>query len=172
MSKLKNTISRLLRRSHPDIYEAAKSYADEKGIKLEDVQAAALTAYLASDDEGKQKLEEAIEKSRVEGRGSPQTNIKNAIEMFRDMTSAMGEMFKAMNEARSSLSMSSMLADYRAAAEAAKEIKKLGGEGGTGSMDDMIANWFLSRMFGSIDTQKPVKKTGKTPIEVHGEEEK
>ena len=138
MSKrIKSILRRVFGRSHPDIYTAVKDYAEKKGLDVGDVVAAAVSAYLASDAEGKEALEKAVAESKPAKGGS--TSLKPAIGLFKEMCEAMGELFTTMNEARSKLSAASLIADYKAVTEAAQEIKKLGSESGSGTLEDTIA---------------------------------
>ena len=163
--KVKAILSRVFRRGHPDVYTAAKLYAEKKGIATSDVIAAATTAYLASDAEGKEELEQAVQARRSSGGGSG-ISMKPAIEMFKEMCGAMGDMFNTMNTARSTLQASSLVADYKAVTSAAQEIKKIGGEGGSGSLEDKVAEIFLTKMLGgSLKGAKSKKKTGKADVE-------
>ena len=161
MSKVKAILSRVFRRGHPDVYTAAKLYAEKKGLATADVIAAATTAYLASDAEGKEELEEAVKARRSSG-GGGSTSLKPAIEMFKEMCGAMGDMFNTMNTARSSLQASSLIADYKAVTQAASEIKKIGGESGSGSLEDKVAGMFLEKMLGGKlgSVKKSGRKTG------------
>jgi len=170
-SRVQRILNRIFRRGHPDIYQAMKAYADKKGIRVDDAVAAACSGYLAADDEGRTELEKAIEDKRSSGRGGS-TDLKPAIEMFTTMCNAMGQMFNTMNSARASLQSSSLIADYKAVTQAASEIKKLGGEGGSGSLEDKAADWFLGRLFGGdlkIE-RKSGRKTGQDKVEEVGKE--
>jgi tellurite resistance protein len=162
MMRVKKMFSKIFKREHPDVYDAVKSYAEKKNIDPADVIAAAVTAYLASDAEGKDELEKAV-KSRRSSEGTG--DLKPAIEMFKTMCDAMGDMFRTMNEARSSLQASSLIADYKAVTEAAQEIKKISGESGSGSLEDQIASIFLSRILGGGINIPRKKLTGKAPVE-------
>ena len=163
--KVKAILSRVFRRGHPDVYTAAKLYAEKKGLSTADVIASATTAYLASDAEGKEELEEAVKARRASG-GGGKADLQPAIDMFKQMCGAMGDMFNTMNTARSSLQASSLIADYKAVTEAASEIKKIGGESGSGSLEDKVATIFLEKMLGgSLKGAKSKKSTGKAPVE-------
>lgn len=168
--KVRAILSRVFKRGHPDVYTAAKLYAEKKGIATTDVVASAVTAYLASDAEGKEELEQAVQARRSSGGGGGKASLKPAIEMFKEMCGAMGDMFNTMNTARSSLQASSLIADYKAVTSAAQEIKKIGGEGGSGSLEDTIATVFLENLFGGkmkgrLKGKKSGKSTGKAEVE-------
>jgi len=167
--KIKSILRRVFGRSHPDIYTAVKDYAEKRGLDVGDVVAAAVSAYLASDAEGKEALEKAVASSRPAKSGS--VSLRPAIEMFKEMCGAMGDMFKTMNEARSSLQAASLIADYKAVTEAAQEIKKLGSESGSGSLEDTIATIFLENLLGGrLRKVKSKRPTGKAPVEKIGED--
>ena len=169
-SKVRAILGRVFKRGHPDIYDAAKAYADKKNLATTDVIGAAVSAYLAMDEEGQEVLEKHVA-ARRGGGGGGKTGLKPAIEMFKTMCGAMGDMFKTMNESRASLQSNALIADYKAVTEAASEIKKLGGEGGSGSMDDYVARLFLGKLFGdSKIPRRPDRKTGKDKIEEIDEE--
>lgn len=168
LNKIRGLLARLKRR-HPDIYGVLRRYCDERGVSVEDVAASAVATWLASDEEARKDLEQAMA-ARAAGAGgaSGAANIRETIGMFKDMCGAMAEMFKAMAEVRSSLSITSIIDEYRALSTAAKEIKSIGESGGAGSLDQLIAQIFLQRMLGGVPTQtKPLgkKKTGTAEIE-------
>ena len=56
MSKLKDVLKRVFARRHSDIWAALQDYANSKGIRVDDALAAAVSAYLAADEEGKETL--------------------------------------------------------------------------------------------------------------------
>lgn len=163
MSKLKDVIKRVFARRHSDIWEALQDYANSKGIRVDDALAAAVSAYLAADDEGKDKLEKYVS----ERRRSPDADVKAAIETMRQMFGLMSEAFDAINKARVNLQVGTLVSEYEALAQAAEKIKKSGAE--SGGFEDMIANWFLSRMFGGqlpiqLKSSGRSKKTGEAPV--------
>jgi len=165
MSTWKQVIKRVFGRGHPDVYGAMKEYAESKGIDVTDAIASACAAYMTIDDEGKEKLETAMAERR-KGGGGGKADMTPAINMFKEMCGAMGEMFKAMNESRASLQSASLISDYKAVTQAASEIKKIGGESGGGSLEDKIAEIFLDRMLGGkIGSLKSTKKTGTDKVE-------
>jgi hypothetical protein len=165
VSRLKRIFSRLKRR-HPDVYAVLRKYCDERGMSIEDVVAAAVATWLASDEEAKKDLEEAMAaRSRAHG-SSP--DIREAVSMFREMCGAMGDMFKAMAEARSSLTVTSIVEEYRAISNAAREIKSMGESGGEGSVDSIVARMFLERLLGigpSQSAPRGKRKTGSAEVE-------
>ena len=172
MSQVKRILSRVFKRGQPDVYQAMKTYAEKKGIPVSDVIAAACSGYLASDeDEGKEILEQAMSELKSKGRGG-KGDLKEATAMFKEMCGAMGDMFTVMNTARSSLQASSLITDYKAVASAAAEIKKLGGESGGGSIEDVFAEKFIENLLGGKmrKTSKSKKKTGKAKVEDIGED--
>ena len=169
--KIKSILRRVFGRSHPDIYTAVKDYAEKKGLDVGDVVAAAVSAYLASDAEGKEALEKAVAESRSVKSGGGGANLKVAINLFKEMCGAMGELFTTMNEARSKLSAASLIADYKAVTEAAQQIKKLGSESGSGTLEDTIATIFLQNLLGGkLPKVKSRKPTGQAPVEKIGED--
>jgi hypothetical protein len=161
LSKLKDVLKRVFARRHSDIWSALQEYANSKGIRADDALAAAVSAYLAADEEGKETLERYVSERR---RGD--TDVKAAIETMRQMFGLMGEAFDAINKARVNLQVGTLVSEYEALAQAAEKIKKSGAE--SGGFEDMVANWFLSRMFGGqLPFQlKPSgrKKTGEAPV--------
>lgn len=166
--KVKAILSRVFKRGHPEVYGAVKDYAEKKGLSTADVIASATAAYLAADAEGKEELEQAMKERRTVsgGGGSGIAGLEKSIELFNTMCKSMGTMFTTMNEARSSLQASSLVADYKAVTEAASQIKKLGGESGSGSLDDTIATIFLEKLLGGKLPKlgKSKKKTGKSEV--------
>jgi hypothetical protein len=162
MSKLRDVIKRVFARRHSDIWSALQEYASSKGIRADDALAAAVSAYLAADEEGKETLERYVSERRRSG----DADVKAAIETMRQMFGLMGEAFDAINKARVNLQVGTLVSEYEALAQAAEKIKKSGAE--SGGFEDMVANWFLSRMFGG---QLPIqfkssgrKKTGEAPV--------
>jgi hypothetical protein len=167
LGKIRGLLARLKRR-HPDIYGVLRRYCDERGVSIEDVAASAVATWLASDEEARKDLEQAMAARAAGVASSGAANIRETIGMFKDMCGAMAEMFRAMAEVRSSLSITSIIDEYRALSTAAKEIKSIGESGGAGSLDQLIAQIFLQRMLGGVPTQtKPLgkKKTGTAEIE-------
>ncbi|MBA7698385.1 hypothetical protein ES703_107062 [subsurface metagenome] len=169
ISKVTDILKRVLRRTHPDVYEAVKEYASEKNIRIGDVVAASVSSYLSADDEGKDVLEKALAE-RKGGGGGGTTGIKTAVSLFKDMCEAMSTMFTTLNTAKSNLSAASIVADYKAIATAAEEIKKVGSEGGSGSIGDSLADAFVRNIIetglgGKLRKKKSTRTTGKTPVE-------
>jgi len=171
LAKLPAILSRVFGRGHPDIYKAVKDYAEQKGQAPADVIASACAAYLSADDEGKETLEKTMAERRASGGGG--ANINAAVNLFNEMCKSMGTMFKTMNEARASLQSQSLIADYKAVTTAASEIKKLGGESGSGSLEDKIGEAFVTAMVERFvgrriekGAVKPQKKTGESSGEV------
>ncbi len=140
--KVKGALFGIFKRGHPDIYGALKKYCEERGINVSDVTASAIAAWMAGDDDSKEMLEDAMSKRRIGGgKGSSGFNVAP----FKEMCEAMGTMFEAMNKAKAGMSMSSMLADFKAVSTTLTEIKKAGSEGGKGSMDDLLATVLIKR---------------------------
>jgi len=144
-----------LSRGHPDVYEALKNYCDEKGLNITDVAAAAIASYLASTDEGKEELETAMAKRRISGGSAP--DIRATINLIKDLSQAMTEMFKAVNEARAGASTASMLADFKAMSDFLNQVKETASESGKGSVEDLLATMIMSRLFGGIQPAGKVK---------------
>ena len=171
MSRVKAALSRIFKHGHPDIYEAAKNYAEKRGLSTTDVIGAAVSGYLMSDAEGKDELEEVMKKKRTDS-GGGKGDLSAAVDLFKTMCTAMGDMFKTMNEARSSLQSASLIADYKAVTSAASEIKRLGGESGGGSIEDAFATAMIQRMLGGkMPSTKSKKKTGTSEVVKVGEED-
>lgn len=156
LTKMKNMLKRVLGREHKNIYNAAKEYADIKGLKIGDVVAAATAAYLTADDEeGKDLLEEQMTKSSGRrGRGGGIADLKQSAAIFKEMIGMTAEMFKAMNAARADASLSGALQDFRAVTNFANEVKREGAEKGSGSFDDQFAQAIVGKMLGSITQQR------------------
>lgn len=164
----KQRIRNLLGRGHGDIYEAAKKYADERGVAVTDVLASAVSSYLAADEEGKATLEEAMSKRRASGGGG--TDAMAAVELFTTMADSMSKMFGAVNELRSSVSIGSMVSDFETVTTAVDKLKGLGAEKGKGSTEDILAEALIkgmvNKMVGSTElTDKKTKKTGDGKVE-------
>jgi hypothetical protein len=156
--KLRGIITSL-KSSHPDVYEALKKYADDRGVNVTDIAGAAIASYLAGDPEGKAELEKAMERRRQSGDGV--SNVKAAMDLFKEMCGAMGEMFRTMNEARAGMSMSSMLSDFKAVTNTITEMRKAGAEAGAGSIEDILAKAFLQRILGGVFENVPAGDVGK-----------
>lgn len=166
MVKLPSIISRLLKRAHPDIYEAAKSYAEARGIDVSDVIASAISAYLSADEQGKEELEKAMAERRL--RHGSSIDIKGAVNMLRDFMQTFSELSKTIAETRANFQISQIISDYKAISEAAKEISQIGQSKGSGSLEDLIAQAMINRLLGGLGTapqSKEFKKTGKANVE-------
>jgi len=165
----KERLRSVFRRGHGDIYEAAKKYAEERGVSTTDVIASAMTSYLAADEEGKATLEEAMANRRTsEGKGG--ADPMAAVEMFTKMADSMSQMFGAVNELRSSISIGSMVSDFETVTTAVEKIKGIGAEKGKGSTEDIIADAFvrgvINKMTGGIELSgKKTKKTGENNVQ-------
>ncbi len=168
--KLRNVFSR----GHKDIYEAVKVYAQERGVATTDVVASAVSSYLAADEEGKDILEKTMAERRSSGGGGGGANIEAAVKMFVDMTGGMTKLFEATNELRASVSIGGMVSDFKTVTSAVEEIKGMGAEKGSGSLDDVLADAFVRGIIKKVtgtDVVIPTKKnkgkeTGKGEIEI------
>lgn len=156
--KIKGALFRKFKKGHPDIYGVLKKYCDERGINVSDVTASAIAAWMASEDDSKEMLEDVMEKRRTGGGGKGGSSGFN-VQPFKEMCEAMGTMFKAMNEAKAGMSMASMLADFRAVSNTLTEMKKAGSEGGKGSMEDLVATALISKFLPNFAKKSATKKT-------------
>lgn len=162
--KIKGALFKAFKRGHPDVYSVLKRYCDERGLNTSDVVASATMTWIAADEEGKQDLEEAMKKRRT-GSGGSSADIKDTLGIFKEVCSSMGEMFKAMNEARAGMSMQSMLSDFKAVSNTLTEMKKSGSESGKGSVEDLLATALFTKIFGGIQGKEATKtKTGKGKV--------
>jgi len=171
--KIKSTIYRVFKKGHPDIYDALKDYCDKHGYNMSDVIASAVAAYLAADEEGKEKLLEKMAQRRVSGGGSP-LQIKETMTLFREFCSVMKEMFSAINEARANMSVSALISDFKAVSQAMNEIQRAGSEAGKGSIEDLLAAAFVQNLLGQFGVRRTPAKTtpsGKGKVIEVGEEE-
>ena len=158
--KIKGVLFKAFKRGHPDVYGVLKRYCDERGLNVSDVTASAVMTWIAADEEGKKDLEQAMSERRTGGGGSP-AGMKPMLAMFKEICESMGSMFKAMNEARSTMSMQSMLSDFKAVSGALSEMKKTGSEAGKGSVEDLLATALFTKLFGGKEGKKAAKtKTG------------
>lgn len=155
----KEKVVSVFRRGHPDIHEAVKLYAEEHGIAQTDVIGAAVTAYLSSDDvEGKALLEKTLG-DRRKGGGGGKPDMVAVAEMFTDMTKGMTSLFTSVNELRSSVSIGAIVSDFKTVTGAVEEIKSMGGQSGTGSVDDRLADAFVEGIVRRIaGGEYPVKR--------------
>jgi len=171
MPNWKQVIGSVFKRSHPDIYQATKAYAEAKGIKVDDVVGAAVSAYLSADDEGKEKLEAAIAERRETGGGVG--NIKATMGLMKDFLGMFTEFSKSMAESRAAMQVSSVVADYQAISEAAKKIGAAGAESGSGTMEDVIGKAIIGNILTGLGAKKEVasqKKVGTAPVQEIGED--
>lgn len=145
MPRWTSALKRVFRKGHPDIYEAFKDYCDKKGIDTDDAAAAAVSAYLAADEEGKKVLEETLAQRKGSKGG---VDIAGTVALITSVADSMGKMFEAVNTVRSQLSVTQLVNDYKTLTNAASEIKKLGSESGSGSTEDFVAKLILGRLFG------------------------
>lgn len=159
-AKIKGALYRAFKRGHPDIYKVLKRYCDNHGLNISDVTAAAVASYMAADEEGRVELEAGMKARRIGGGGSG-GSVKASLGVFKDVCGAMGEMFEAMNKARSGMSMSAMLSDFEAVSTTISKMKEKGSEAGKGSVEDALATAILSRILGGIEATKTKTGTGK-----------
>lgn len=157
--KLRSLIGRVFKRRHGDIYAAVSEYASRKGLKVEDVVAAACSAYLMADEEGKSELERAVRER------TGNVNIKATLGLFRDFCSVMSEMFRALNEARAGMSVSALISDFKAVSESMNEIRRIGAESGRGSMEDVIGQAILTSLLSRLGASPGRRKLGSEPVE-------
>ena len=158
--KIKGALFKAFKRGHPDVYKVLRKYCDERGLNVSDVTASAVMTWIAADEEGKKDLEQAMAARRTGGGGSS-VQIKDTLGIFKEVCSSMGEMFKAMNEARAGMSMQSMLSDFKAVSDTLTEMKKAGSEAGKGSIEDSLATAFIERILSGAGGKKATKtKTG------------
>ena len=142
MSRALEVMKRLLGRRHKDIYMMAKEYAEKRGLKVEDVMASALAAYIAADDEeAKAKIEEIITSREQRAR---QPNYDDFLAMFERMMNITVDAMVKVHRAGQELVKSSLINEIKSNIETVKEIQKMGSEGGKGSIDDLIANALIA----------------------------
>jgi len=170
MVKLKALLSRFLKRSHPDIYEALKEYCEKKGLEIGDVVAASVSAYLSADEEGKDELERVMEEKRTKMKS---TGIKEAVGVLKELVDVYKDLSEAFASMRTSFHVSQIIADYKALSDAAKQISELGQSKGAGSLEDVFARAFIDRMLSGFGKSMPLQstKTGKGKVEKIDEEE-
>lgn len=171
MSQVKRLLSRVFRRGHPDIYQGVKVYAEKKGVSMSDVIAAACSGYLASDeDEGKELLEQAMSERRTGGGRGGMAGIDEALKVFDKVCTSMGTFFTTMNTARAGMQKNAIISDFKAAADAVSEVKKIGGESGSGSLEDTLATAFINNLLGGrVNLPKRTrKKLGSSKVEEIG----
>lgn len=167
----------VFRRGHPDIYEAAKAYADEVGIPVTDVLGAAVSSYLSSDSEGKARLENALSERRKGGGGGEggMAGIEAALGMFEKMVDTSVKLMTKSQEAGQTLIKGSLLNELRGQAETIEEIRKIGASGDKGGLEDVLAEAFIKRMFEGKGLtlskgKKSKKKSGKGKVDEIEEE--
>lgn len=157
--RVKAILKRLLGRRHPEIYDALKAYARKKGMRVDDVIAAAVATYLSMDDEGKEELEMAIQqlkaKAQAQNPYSPEA-IKSALQLFKDVMEITVDAMTKVQGAAQQLVRNSLINELRSNMEMVKEIKQLGEEGGKGSLDDIIAQAFLGAMMSRLGANQLV----------------
>lgn len=164
----KEKLRSAFRGGHKNIYDAVKEYADERGVAVTDVVSSAVSSYLAADNEGKEILEKSMADMRA-NKGSGQSDVKAAVVMFTQMAGGMTELFKAVNELRTSVSIGSIVSDFETITAATEKIRGLGAEKGTGSIEDTLADAFVRGLVNKMtggDVVLGVKKTktGEAPV--------
>ena len=174
MSKILNRLLGVFRRGHPDIYDAVKKYAEKRGVTVSDVIAAATSAYLQTDAEGKEELEKALASRRTSAKGA--SNLKESIGAVTELLKSLGDVFSALNEVRSTVSIQSVVSDYKTLREAVRGVAEEGQASGKGTIDDYLAQLFVNAVISKFTggaggvplTQKPpgknLKKTGKGKV--------
>lgn len=154
-------IKQVFRRGHPDIYAAVKDYAKESGARVDDVIGAALASYLSTSDEGKEALEDAMAARRESGGGGAggMKGIKEALEIFKDMADTTVSMMTSAQEAGQKLLRGSLLTELKSQAETIEEIKRIGGESGKGSIEDILATALINKLLAGagVKTEKGSK---------------
>lgn len=163
-------IRNAFRRGHKDLYDGVKEYAEKRGVATTDVVASAVASYLASDDEGRETLEKAMEEGRKRGYGGGAGDVTAAVDIFTKMADSMSKMFTSVNELRSSVSIGSIVSDFETVTTAVQKIKGMGTEAGKGSMEDTLADAFIrgiiNKMTGGMELGlKKTKKTGESKVE-------
>lgn len=157
--KIKSAVFRIFKRGHPDIYSAVKEYCEEHDISISDITAAALSAWMASSEESKEVLEQKMKQRRLESGSS--SGGKFNMNQFKEICEGMGEMFKAMNEARAGMSMTSMLSDFKAVSNTITELKGSASEAGKGSVEDLLLTALLTKVLPGAAGVKKKTGTGK-----------
>ena len=141
----------VFRRKHPDIYTLAKKYADEKGVSVGDVIATAVASFVASqDEEYKEELINIIKGRSVaaSSSGANISQIKDLVEVFRELTLAVADIMKASQEVSHSVLRSSIVTELKETMRTVEEIKSIGEtRGGT---DKMISDAFLNLLFSRL----------------------
>ena len=169
----KDTLRNVFSRGHKDIYEAAKKYAQERGVPVTDVVASAMASYLAADKEGADILEETMTKRRTSGGGGGAADVTAAVTLFTNMADSMSKMFDSVNTLRASVSIGSIVSDFETVTTAVQRIKGMGTDAGKGSLEDKLADSFIrgiiARMAGGLDVggtkKKKTRTTGESEVE-------
>lgn len=170
----KERIVSVFRRGHPDIHEAVRTYAEEHGVAQTDVIGAAVSAYLSSEDaEGKALLEKTLaERRKGGGGGGEKADMAAAVKMFTDMTDGMTNLFTAVNELRSSVSIGAIVSDFETVTGAVEKIKTMGSEGGGGSVDDRLADAFVEGLIRRVAGGEAITRRRRDKSEPDGKVEK
>jgi len=162
LGRLSEVMRRVFKRSSPEMYDAIKRYAEEKGVKVEDAMNAAIALYLNSDEEGKSELEEAMRQIR-ESRTSSSAGFSD-INDFVKAIEAVGNLMTKVQETAHSLVKNSLLVEVKNQMELAKSIAGMGAEEGSGSVGGQLAEQILANILGITPQprqKKPVLETGK-----------
>jgi hypothetical protein len=136
---------------------------------MADVVASAVSAWMAGDEEAKGDLEEAMAQLRAKRGGSP--DFEAGLAVLEKMTDTVGRLVESLNKLRANVSVSSMLADFKATSQALEEMKRAAAEGGKGSIEDMLFGAILSRFFPGFSQLSAAKRTGAGKVRKLGEEE-
>jgi len=153
-------MKRIFGRGYPEIYSALKDYAKSKGLKVEDVIAAAVTSYMAADEEAKEKLEEAITELKVK-RSSSGMNYEQFLDMFSKMMDITVNAMVKVHQAGQELVKSSVINELKSTIETVEEIKRLGQEGGKGSIEDLISQIMIGSILKRLGASNiPLQKIG------------
>ena len=151
MSSILKAIGKKFRRGHPDIFQAVRLYAQSKGLDPEDVVAAATSAYLSTDEEGRDKLETAISERKASGGGGgEEASLEKALSMFERMVDTSVKLMTKSQEAGQTLIKGSLLNEIKSQAETIEAIKTIGATGGKGSIEDTLATAFVNGLLSRV----------------------
>lgn len=158
MGRLTEVMRRVFKRKSPELYEALREYCQRKGVKIEDALNSAVALYLNADEEGREKLEEAMEQIRLAKRSSV------SMEDYINMIKATGDLMTSVQQVARDLVKNSLLNEVKSQIELAKSIARIGEEsGGSSTIEGAFANMLLSRVLGVPVPQKT--KSGKGKVE-------
>lgn len=167
MSSILAKIGKRFRRGHPDIFQAVRAYAQSKGLDPEDVVAAATSAYLSTDEEGRDKLETAISERKASGgSGSEEAGLEKALAMFERMVDTSVKLMTKSQEAGQQLIKGSLLNELKTQAQTIEEIKSIGASGGKGSIEDRLAGAFVDGVLRNVGASMGGSGSDKTKTKV------